>query len=84
MHVEHVQYEWVITISDAYITSIMYVQKHKKDGSHFLVMIFSSVNLQGKPGTFELKYKQTTQPKSRQAAANKSSWNEFVSHVMLT
>ena len=61
LHVEHVQYEWiiyVITVSlikatDAYITSIMYVHKHEKDGSHILVMIFSSVNFEGKPGTFE-------------------------------
>ena len=70
----------LITATDAYITSIMYVHKHEKDGSHILVMIFSPVNLQEKPGIFELKYKQTTQPKSRQAAANKSSWNEFNSH----
>ena len=83
LHVEHGQYEWVITVSDAYITSIMYVQKHIEDGSHVLVMIFSSVNLQGKPGTFELKYKQHSQNHDKRLPIN-HHWNEFNSHVMLT
>ena len=57
----------------------MYVQKHIEDGLHDLVMIFSSVNLQGKSGTFELKYKQH----DKRLPIN-HHWNEFNSHVMLT
>ena len=83
MHVEHVQYEWVITISDAYITSIMYVQKNIEDGSHVLVRIFSSVSFEGKQGTFELKYKQHSQNQDKLLPIN-HHWNEFNSHVMVT
>ena len=83
MHVEHGQYEWVITVSDAYITGIMYVQKPIEDGSHVLVMIFSSVNFEGKQGTFELKYKQHSQNQDKLLPIN-HHWNEFNSHVMLT
>ena len=83
MHVEHVQSECVITVSDAYITSITYVQKHIADGSHVLVIKFSSVNLQGKPGTFELKYKQNSQNHDKRLQIN-HHWNKFNSHVVLT
>ena len=85
MHVEHGQYELVITISGAYIhvTSITYVQKHIEDGSHVLVITFSPVNLQGKPGTFELKYEQNSQNHNKRLPIN-HHWNKFNSHVVLT
>ena len=82
LHVEHGQYELVITISDAYITSIMYVQKHIGYGSHVLLIIFCSVNLQGKPGSIELKYKQNSQNHDKRLPIN-HHWNEFNCHFVL-
>ena len=73
----------IISVSDAYITSIMYIQKHKKDESQFLFMISSSVNFEGEPGCFELKYKQHSQNQDKLLPIN-HHWNEFNSHVMLT
>ena len=61
----------------------MYVQKHKNAESHFLVMIFSSVNFEGKPGTFELKYEKNSQNQDKMQPIN-YHWNEFNSHVVLT
>ena len=43
-----------------------------EDGSHILIIIFSSVNLQGKPGTFELKYKKHSQNHDQKNTANKT------------
>ena len=61
----------------------MYVQKNIEDGSHVLVHTFSSVNFEGKQGTFELKYKQHSQNQDKLLPIN-HHWNEFNSHVVLT
>ena len=82
LHVEHGQYEWVITVSDAYITGIMNVQKPIEDGSHVLAMIFSSVNFEGKQGTLELKYKQHSQNHDNRLSLN-HHWNKINSHGVL-
>ena len=56
----------------AYTNSIMYALNHNRDGYDMFVMIFRTVNFEGKPGTCEWKSKQL--PKStRQAGASKSS-----------
>ena len=61
----------------------MYVQKPIEDGSHVLVMIFSSVNFEGKQGTFELKYKQPSQNHDNRLSLN-HHWNKINSHGVLT
>ena len=42
-------------------------------------MIFSSVNFEGEPGSFELKYKQHSQNQDKLLPIN-HHWNEFNCH----
>ena len=64
-------------------SSNIFPKFHKEDESHVLVRIFSSINFEGKQGTFELKYKQNSQNHDKPLPIN-HHWNEFNCHVVFT